>query len=148
MILPPNLRLPQHYTFAPFSSTSAFPSFQPPTPLRDFFSPNHTHTCSSPLGLALNARTRLLPTTSRLGTIAFIGPVPSLPGPTGLPWVGIILDEPQGKNDGSSPDGTRYFTCEPNRGVFVRPDRCEVGEWGVRELDEDEDDELNAEEEI
>ncbi|MCJ1234166.1 hypothetical protein MMC14_002124 [Varicellaria rhodocarpa] len=96
--------------------------------------------------LTLNARTRLLPTTSRLGTIAFIGPVLSLPGPLGSPWVGVILDEPQGKNDGCAPDGTRYFSCESNRGVFVRPDRCEVGEWEVRGLD-DELDEMGEEDE-
>jgi hypothetical protein len=34
-------------------------------------------------------------------------------------WVGIALDTPSGKNDGSV-QGKRYFDCEPNFGVFIR----------------------------
>lgn len=34
-------------------------------------------------------------------------------------WVGIALDTPTGKNDGSV-QGKRYFDCEPNFGVFIR----------------------------
>lgn len=63
-----------------------------------------------------------------------MGAVPSLPGPPDAPWIGIELDEPVGKNDGSL-DGKRYFTCGPRRGVFVRPERVEVGEWGVLGLE-------------
>ena len=33
-------------------------------------------------------------------------------------YVGVELDQPQGKNDGSV-DGTRYFTCKPNHGLFT-----------------------------
>jgi len=36
-------------------------------------------------------------------------------------YLGIELDDPIGENDGSL-DGTQYFQCEPNHGVFVRPD--------------------------
>ena len=32
--------------------------------------------------------------------------------------MGVELDQPQGKNDGSV-DGTRYFTCKPNHGLFT-----------------------------
>ncbi|CAH8856258.1 unnamed protein product [Trichobilharzia szidati] len=35
-------------------------------------------------------------------------------------WVGVILDEPKGKNNGTV-QGKRYFTCEENFGIFVRP---------------------------
>jgi len=35
-------------------------------------------------------------------------------------WVGIELDEPSGKNDGSV-QGQRYFTCEHLWGIFLRP---------------------------
>jgi dynactin complex subunit len=34
-------------------------------------------------------------------------------------FVGIELDEAQGKNDGAV-KGQRYFTCAPNRGIIVR----------------------------
>lgn len=35
-----------------------------------------------------------------------------------------------GKNDGRVGE-KRYFECESSRGVFVRPDRVEKGDWGV-----------------
>lgn len=59
--------------------------------------------------------------------------MPELDGPG--PWVGIELDEPTGKNDGSL-SGTRYFDAKPNTGVFVREKRVEVGRFGVL-LEED-----------
>ena len=37
-------------------------------------------------------------------------------------WIGLQLDEPRGRNDGSV-DGVRYFTCEPLHGLFVRRTR-------------------------
>ncbi|XP_032240809.1 CAP-Gly domain-containing linker protein 3 isoform X2 [Nematostella vectensis] len=33
-------------------------------------------------------------------------------------WVGVELDQPVGKNDGSV-DGVQYFQCEPNHGIFA-----------------------------
>ncbi|OMP86717.1 Cell polarity protein alp11 [Diplodia seriata] len=80
-------------------------------------------------GITVGSRCQLLPaaTDGRRGTVAFIGPIPELPPPAG-PWVGITLDEPTGKNDGSA-KGTKYFECKPNCGVFVRPEKVEVGDF-------------------
>lgn len=88
--------------------------------------------------IALNARCRLLPDAdSRRGTVRFVGDVGEIPG-VGA-WIGVELDEPTGKNDGSV-KGTRYFECRGNCGVFVRPERVEVGEFEVLdELGEDEE---------
>uniref|UniRef100_A0A8C6TIR3 Dynactin subunit 1 n=1 Tax=Neogobius melanostomus TaxID=47308 RepID=A0A8C6TIR3_9GOBI len=49
------------------------------------------------------------------GTVAYIGTTAFASGK----WVGVILDEPKGKNDGTV-QGKRYFTCEDNQGIFVR----------------------------
>uniref|UniRef100_A0A3Q2Q047 Dynactin subunit 1 n=1 Tax=Fundulus heteroclitus TaxID=8078 RepID=A0A3Q2Q047_FUNHE len=49
------------------------------------------------------------------GTVAYIGATLFASGK----WVGIVLDEAKGKNDGSV-QGKRYFTCEENHGIFVR----------------------------
>ena len=41
-------------------------------------------------------------------------------------WIGVILDEPKGKNNGTV-QGKTYFTCEDNHGIFVRQSqvKCE-----------------------
>ncbi|KAG5675079.1 hypothetical protein PVAND_005011 [Polypedilum vanderplanki] len=49
------------------------------------------------------------------GRITFIGEVHFAPGE----WAGVVLDEPEGKNDGAV-SGKRYFQCEPKKGIFSR----------------------------
>lgn len=58
------------------------------------------------------------------GTVAYVGATLFATGK----WVGVILDEAKGKNDGTV-QGRKYFTCEENHGIFVRQsqvggDRC------------------------
>ncbi|XP_069374713.1 dynactin subunit 1 isoform X15 [Paralichthys olivaceus] len=59
------------------------------------------------------------------GTVAYIGATLFASGK----WVGVILDEPKGKNDGTV-QGKRYFTCEENHGIFVRQSQLQVVEEG------------------
>jgi tubulin-specific chaperone B len=67
-------------------------------------------------------------------------------------WVGIVLDEPVGKNDGTWPKtGVRYFEAARGYGIFCRGKNVETGDFPVRDLedsssdgedDDDEEDEL------
>lgn len=74
------------------------------------------------------------------GEIMYVGEVEEIPGGAGK-WVGVKLDEPVGRNDGSL-GGKRYWGKEGENGgakygIFVRPERVEVGDWPV--LDDLED---------
>ena len=60
----------------------------------------------------------------RRGEIKFVG---ELQGKKGE-MVGVALDEPTGKHDGSF-EGKRYFTCLPRCGILVRPTQVSVGDF-------------------
>ena len=89
-------------------------------------------------GITPGSRARLLPPSdARRGTVRYVGAVSEIPG-SGQ-WVGVELDEPTGKNNGSV-QGTAYFQCKERFGVFVRPERVETGQWEVLdELGDEED---------
>ncbi|CEF64141.1 Tubulin-folding cofactor B [Strongyloides ratti] len=57
----------------------------------------------------------------KIGTVAYVGNVEFADGL----WIGVNLDLPKGKNDGSV-DGKRYFECSENHGSFVKPRNCEL----------------------
>jgi len=61
----------------------------------------------------------------RVAIIRFVGNTHFQPGD----WVGVELEEPTGKNDGTV-KGERYFECEQGYGMFLRP-------AGVRQVVED-----------
>ncbi|XP_050681890.1 kinesin-like protein KIF13B [Leptidea sinapis] len=56
--------------------------------------------------------------SSNTGVIAYIGPTHFAPGT----WLGVELDAPTGKNDGSV-GGTKYFECKRRHGIFVRAEK-------------------------
>lgn len=88
-------------------------------------------------GIAVGRRCRVGSDDGRRGEVRYVGEVREIAGGAG-PWVGVQLDEPVGKNDGSI-SGTRYWGEESalKHGVFVRADRVEVGDYPV--LDDLED---------
>lgn len=65
------------------------------------------------------------------GVIAFIGDT-HFQGGT---WIGVELDTPTGKNDGTV-QGIQYFSCKPKHGIFVRVDKLILDKRGraMREL--------------
>jgi tubulin-folding cofactor B len=82
-------------------------------------------------GIETGRRCRVGGDDAKRGTIMYVGEVEEIPGGKGK-WVGIKLDEPVGKNDGSL-GGKRYWgkDGDPKFGVFVRPDRVDVGDFSV-----------------
>ncbi|KAL9911330.1 dynactin subunit 1 isoform 1-T2 [Glossina fuscipes fuscipes] len=55
------------------------------------------------------------------GTVAYVGMTGFAVGK----WVGVVLDEPQGRNNGTI-RGQAYFECPDSYGMFVRPTQLKV----------------------
>ena len=70
------------------------------------------------------------------GEVKYVGKVT---GAASGYWIGIKLDDPTGKNDGTI-GGNRYFECGTNFGKFLRPNDVKVGDYPeIDEFDSDED---------
>ncbi|GAN11005.1 dynactin [Mucor ambiguus] len=76
----------------------------------------------------------------KIGTIRFVGTTSFQTGK----WVGIELDEAQGKNSGVV-QGKRYFECRTNHGVFVRPSQVKVITPEDEQEEEDGEEQQNEE---
>uniref|UniRef100_A0A915MD04 CAP-Gly domain-containing protein n=2 Tax=Meloidogyne incognita group TaxID=654580 RepID=A0A915MD04_MELJA len=88
--------------------------------------------CSDHIVSSMQVGKRCIVRTSvqkpRFAKIAYIGPTHFDAKQEAIRpnnWVGVIYENPEGKNDGSL-DGKRYFTCRPNYGGFVLPTSIEV----------------------
>lgn len=55
------------------------------------------------------------------GRVAYVGRTSFAGGQ----WFGVVLDEPRGKNNGSV-QGSTYFKCAPNCGLFVRGQQLQL----------------------
>nr|ADD37890.1 Tubulin-specific chaperone B [Lepeophtheirus salmonis] len=66
------------------------------------------------------------------GEVKYIGKIPYMG--EGY-FVGIQVDEPCGKNNGSF-KAVKYFECLPKYGIFVRPDDLNVGDYPELDIDE------------
>lgn len=76
------------------------------------------------------------------GVVRWFGEVPGLR--PGQQWVGIELDEPFGRNDGTV-KGVRLWECRAGHGLLVRVPDCEVGDFPVEGAKGGTADDLDAE---
>merc|ERR1712128_367601 len=72
------------------------------------------------------------------GCVRFLGEAEFKPDQL---WVGVQLDEPFGKNNGSV-GGVKYFECGTNYGMFVKPDMIECGDFPEEDELDFSDDEI------
>ena len=62
----------------------------------------------------------------------YVGKIPDM----GMGYfVGVKLDEPHGKNNGSF-NGVSYFTCPNKYGMFLRASEINVGDFPELDFDE------------
>lgn len=65
--------------------------------------------------------------TNKNGIVRYVGPADFQEGM----WIGVELDLPAGKNDGSV-GGKQYFKCNPGYGVLVRPKKVKKASGTAR----------------
>lgn len=76
--------------------------------------------------LEVGSRITVTALGAKKGEVKFIGRTRFSDGE----WVGVRLDTPDGKNDGTVGD-VRYFTCEPLHGLFVKSAQVKLDKESV-----------------
>ena len=84
---------------------------RPPLPTND----------KTPVQTKFEVGDRILVDGLKEGIIGFLGETQFSKGI----WAGVILDSPEGKNNGTLND-VKYFECEPNYGLFTRPHKLKL----------------------
>ncbi len=101
-------------------------------------------------GIKVGERCRIGQDDGRRGVVKYVGEIEGLGGEreAGCAWVGVELDEPVGRNDGSvkietedgRKDTRKLWGGKDKFGVFARPEKVEVGQqWQMLDdlMDED-----------
>ncbi|KAM3849552.1 CAP-Gly domain-containing linker protein 4-like [Diretmus argenteus] len=123
----PRQRPPARYrreraSLSPRTTPSPAPRSSPGTTLNSAGPRSRTPSASSSVceGPEVRLGERVLVVGQRTGVVQFYGKTSFAPGL----WLGIELDKPSGKNDGSV-GGVKYFSCPPKHGVFAPPSRVQ-----------------------
>ncbi|XP_059209264.1 CAP-Gly domain-containing linker protein 4-like isoform X2 [Centropristis striata] len=115
--LPARQRREQRTTSSPALRSSPDTAALTTTGLRSRTPSASSSVCGGP---EVRLGERVLVVGQRTGVVQFCGKTSFAPGL----WLGIELDKPSGKNDGSV-GGVRYFSCPPKHGVFAPPSRVQ-----------------------
>ncbi|KAM4542518.1 CAP-Gly domain-containing linker protein 4 isoform 2-T3 [Odontesthes bonariensis] len=115
----PRQRLPARQRRSPRTTPSPAPRTTAPPPA-GFRSRTPSGSSSVCEGSEVRLGERVLVVGQRTGVVQFCGNTGFAPGI----WLGVELDKPSGKNDGSV-GGVRYFSCPPKHGVFAPPSRVQ-----------------------
>lgn len=76
---------------------------------------SHSHKPVSPnANCSFDVGDRVIVSGNKVGLVRFLGTTDFAQGV----WVGVELEQPLGKNDGSV-QGRRYFVCKPRYGLFA-----------------------------
>ncbi|XP_072313694.1 CAP-Gly domain-containing linker protein 4 isoform X2 [Eucyclogobius newberryi] len=114
---PPARHCRERPSLSPKMAPSPAPRMSPANSVRSRAPSANSSVCG---GSEVRLGDRVLVVGQRTGVVQYCGGADFAPGL----WLGIELDKPSGKNDGSV-GGVRYFSCPPKHGVFAPPSRVQ-----------------------